>query len=165
MRRVLLSAIGAVIIGALAALIGGLLLGWFTNSKPGGVPKVTQEILFEPWKLSVKTNTGMPDIHITSQHAGHCWIQVICPYPSPRSGTLLNLTIPLPHSRYTGARPLRGSLFLLVGKTAPLLQLQPLLRQEEKKATFAARAAASAGVSIEIGNPGPLSNNGTAIQT
>jgi hypothetical protein len=142
-RRALLSGVGVVITGALAAIIGGLALGWFSGPE---TPDVTQQILFQPWSTS---GTGvLPDVHIASQHSGYCWIhsvvtsrpdayrcvyesklldpcianpngginanQVICTYPSPSSVTLISLTKALPtSSRWPPGAPPNPWLLIL----------------------------------------------------
>jgi hypothetical protein len=71
-RRILLSGAGVVFTGALATIIGGLILPWISSSSPGA-PDATQQVIFQPWSLDAAGAVSQ-DIHIASRLSGKCWI-------------------------------------------------------------------------------------------
>jgi len=70
-RRGLLSGTNLVITGALAAIIGGLVLAWLLGSN-SGMPNVTQQILFQPWSTNGAGGV-LRDIQVVSNGRGYCW--------------------------------------------------------------------------------------------
>ena len=135
-RRSLLSGAGLIITGAVATVLGGLVLGRFSSPGP---PDTTQQILFQPWNIN-GTGGALPGIHIASRGRGYCLAhsavtgrpdaykcslgdmiydpcianlykgsvgeQVICPFPDPSDVSLISLTKALPSSSEASNAPL-----------------------------------------------------------
>jgi hypothetical protein len=65
------TALGTIFTGAVAAIIAGLVLGWFSGQN-SATPSVTQQIIFQPWATGGSGGISS-DVHVNSRVSGTCW--------------------------------------------------------------------------------------------